>query len=202
MDRETELMADHLPLEEILITEIDGIEPPGNWTREEGDDTPELPPVLIEEDRGYSLVGNHRTVWHLKTSGRTIVKCLVVRSTVHVRPAHALISNCSEEAMLFEAILRREIVANRSRLADMLGYSRARITQLLNLLKLPREIIQKVLITDDISEFQLRQLLKVLDDDQRLQAGFKRLLEKKLSGRQMALSQGRNKRNRLNLLTP
>ena len=180
-------MADHLPLEEILITEIDGIEPPGNWTREEGDDTPELPPVLIEEDRGYSLVGNHRTVWHLKTSGRTIVKCLVVRSTVHVRPAHALISNCSEEAMLFEAILRREIVANRSRLADMLGYSRARITQLLNLLKLPREIIQKVLITDDISEFQLRQLLKVLDDDQRLQAGFKRLLEKKLSGRQMAL---------------
>ena len=187
MDRETELMADHLPLEEILIAEIDGIEPPNNWTREDDDETPELPPVLIEEDRGYSLVGNHRTVWHLKTKGRTMVKCLVVRSTVHVRPAHALISNCSEEAMLFEAILRREIVTNRSRLADMLGYSRARITQLLNLLKLPRAIRQKVLITDDISEFQLRQLLKVLDDDQRLQAGFKRLLEKKLSGRQMAL---------------
>lgn len=187
MDRETELMADHLPLEEILIAEIDGIEPPENWTREDDDESPELPPVLIEEDRGYSLVGNHRTVWHLMISGRTMVKCLVVRSTVHVRPAHALISNCTEEAMLFEALLRREIVTNRSRLADMLGYSRARITQLLNLLKLPREIRQKVLITDDISEFQLRQLLKVLDDEQRLQTGFKRLLEKKLSGRQMAL---------------
>lgn len=187
MDRDTEVMADHLPLEEILITEIDGIEPPANWARDEGDETPVLPPVLIEEDRGYSLVGNHRTVWHLRTEGRSMVKCLVVRSTVHVRPAHALISNCTEEAMLFEALLRREIVANRSRLADMLGYSRARITQLLNLLKLPREIRQKVLITDDISEFQLRQLLKVIDDDQRLQAGFKRLLEKKLSGRQMAL---------------
>ena len=187
MDRDTELMADHLPLEEILLTEIDGIEPPDNWSREEGDETPELPPVLIEEDRGYTLVGNHRTVWHLKTRGRTMVKCLVVRSTVHVRPAHALIGNCTEEAMLFEGILRREIVTNRSRLADMLGYSRARITQLLNLLKLPREIRQKVLITDDISEFQLRQLLKVLDDDQRLQTGFKKMLEKKLSGRQMAL---------------
>ncbi len=187
MDRDTEVMADHLPLEEILITEIDGIEPPENWSRDEGDETPVLPPVLIEEDRGYSLVGNHRTVWHLRTEGRSMVKCLVVRSTVHVRPAHALISNCTEEAMLFEALLRREIVANRSRLADMLGYSRARITQLLNLLKLPREIRQKVLITDDISEFQLRQLLKVIDDEQRLQAGFKRLLEKKLSGRQMAL---------------
>lgn len=187
MDRDTEVMADHLPLEEILITEIDGIEPPENWSRDEGDETPVLPPVLIEEDRGYSLVGNHRTVWHLRTEGRSMVKCLVVRSTVHVRPAHALISNCTEEAMLFEALLRREIVTNRSRLADMLGYSRARITQLLNLLKLPREIRQKVLITDDISEFQLRQLLKVIDDEQRLQAGFKRLLEKKLSGRQMAL---------------
>lgn len=180
-------MADHLPLEEVLISEIDGIEPPLNWTPEENDETPELPPVLIEEDRGYSLVGNHRTVWHLKTRGRSLVKCLIVRSTVHVRPAHALISNCTEEAMLFEALLRREIVANRSRLADMLGYSRARITQLLNLLKLPREIRQKVLVTDDISEFQLRQLLKVLDDEQRLQTGFKKLLEKKLSGRQMAL---------------
>ncbi len=69
----------------------------------------------------------------------------------------------------------------------MLGYSRARITQLLNLLKLPPEIRRKVLITDDISEFQLRQLLKVLDDEPKLMHGFRSLLEKKLSGRQMAL---------------
>lgn len=187
MDRDTEMIADHLPLEEVLLSDIDGIAPPLNWSRAEDDETPELPPVLIEEDRGYSLVGNHRTVWHLQANGRSIVKCLIVRSTVHVRPAHALITNCTEEAMLFEALLRREIVANRSRLADMLGYSRARITQLLNLLKLPEDIRQKVLLTDDISEFQLRQLLKVLDDRPRLQAGFKKLLEKKLSGRQMAL---------------
>lgn len=187
MDRDTEIMADHLPLEEVLISEIDGMDAPENWSRSDEDKTPELPPVLIEEDRGYSLVGNHRTVWHLKDSGRSLVKALVVRSSVHVRPAHALISNCTEEALLFEALLRREIVDNRSRLADMLGYSRARITQLLNLLKLPPEIRRKVLITDDISEFQLRQLLKVLDDEPKLMHGFRSLLEKKLSGRQMAL---------------
>lgn len=187
MDKNKELIADHLPLEEVMLADIDGIDSPENWTRSDTDESHELPPVLIEENRGFSLVGNHRTVWHLRNSGRTMVKCLVVRSTVHVRPAHTLISNSTEEAMLFDGLLRREIVPNRSRLADMLGYSRARITQLLNLLKLPMDIRQKVLVTDEISEFQLRQLLRVIDDETKLQAGFIKLMEKKLSGRQMAV---------------
>ena len=186
MDREKQIIADHLPLEEVMIADIDGIEAPDNWSRDAGDDSPEFPPVVIEEDRGFSLVANHRTVWHLKKSGKTRVKCLIVRSLVHVRPAHLLISNCTEEAMLFEALLRRGIVPTRSRLADMLGYSRARITQLLNQLKLPLNIRQKVLLTDDVSEFKLRPLLKYLDDETKLQAGFKKLMEGKLSGRQMA----------------
>ena len=187
MDRESELVSENLPLEEVLVSEIDGLAAPANWSKTGADDSHEFPPVLIREDRGYSLVGNHRTIWNLTSSGRSLVKCLVVRSTVHVIPAHNLIRNCTEEAMLFEALLRREIVPNRSKLADMLGYSRARITQLLNLLKLPKEIRQKVLITDEISEFQLRQLLKVVDDPEKLQHGFQALLDKKLSGRQMAM---------------
>ncbi len=187
MDRDKDFNADHLPLEEILIEDIDGIEAPENWTREDGDDSPEKPPVVIEEGRGYSLVGNHRSVWNLKKAGKLMAKCLVVRSSVHVLPAHQLIDNCTEEAMLFEGILRRDIVPNRSRLADMMGYSRARITQLLNQMKLPLNIRQQVLLTDDISEFKLRPLLKIVDDKQRLQAGFKKLMEGKLSGRQMAV---------------
>ncbi|MCD4706814.1 MAG: tetratricopeptide repeat protein [Candidatus Sabulitectum sp.] len=187
MDRDKEKIADHLPLEEVIIADIDGIDAPENWSRPAGDDSPEVPPVVVEEDRGFSLVGNHRTVWHLKSSGKIMVKCLVVRSLVHVKPAHLLISNCTEEAMLFESLLKRGIVSNRSRLADMLGYSRARITQLLNQLKLPLNIRQKVLLTDDVSEFKLRPLLKFLDDEAKLQAGFKKLMEGKLSGRQMAV---------------
>jgi len=186
VDREKDFNADHLPLEEVLIEEIDGIHAPENWTKPDGDDSPDKPPVVIEESRGYSLVGNHRTVWNLKITGKLMAKCLVVRSNVHVLPAHKLIDNCTEEAMLFEGILRRSIVPNRSRLADMLGYSRARITQLLNQLKLPLNIRQQVLLTDDVSEFKLRPLLKFLDDEQKLQAGFKKLMDGKLSGRQMA----------------
>jgi len=186
MDRDKDFNADHLPLEEVLIEDIDGIEAPENWTKVDGDDSPEKPPVVIEEIRGYSLVGNHRSVWNLKNAGKLMAKCLVVRSSVHVLPAHQLINNCTEEAMLFEGILRRGIVHNRSRLADMLGYSRARITQLLNQLKLPLNIRQQVLLTDDVSEFKLRPLLKLLDDQQKLQSGFKKLMDGKLSGRQMA----------------
>ncbi|PIE51261.1 hypothetical protein CSA37_12690 [Candidatus Fermentibacteria bacterium] len=187
MDRAEELTADHLPLEEVALSDIDGFNAPENWQRSEDDESQEFPPVLVAEDRGFTLVGNHRTVWHLRKSGRSLAKCLVVRSNVHVLPAHRLIRNCTEEAMLFDALLRREIVANRSKLADMLGYSRARITQLVNLLKLPAEIRQQVLLTDEISEFQLRQLLKVLKEPVKLHEGFKALLEKKLSGRQMAV---------------
>ncbi|MCK5841209.1 MAG: tetratricopeptide repeat protein [Candidatus Sabulitectum sp.] len=187
MDREKEIMADHLPLEEVMIADIDGIEAPQNWVRSSEDDSLEVPPVVIEENHGFSLVGNHRTVWHLKISGKSMVKCLIVRSVVHIKPAHLLVSNCVEEAMLFEALLRREIIPNRSRLADMLGYSRARITQLLNQLKLPLNIRQRVLLTDDVSEFKLRPLLKLLDEEPKLQAAFRKLMEGKLSGRQMAI---------------
>ncbi len=187
MDREKEIMADHLPLEEVMIADIDGIEAPQNWFRSSEDDSPEVPPVVIEENHGFSLVGNHRTVWHLKISGKSMVKCLIVRSVVHIKPAHLLVSNCVEEAMLFEALLRREIIPNRSRLADMLGYSRARITQLLNQLKLPLNIRQRVLLTDEVSEFKLRPLLKLLDEEPKLQAAFRKLMEGKLSGRQMAV---------------
>ena len=186
MDKEKELVANQLPLEELMISDIDGIMAPENWSRTPGEEEKERPPVVVEENRGFSLVGNHRTFWHHITDGRTMVKCLVVRGIVHVRPAHSLINNCTEEALLFEGLLRREIIPNRSKLAEELGYSRARITQLLNLLKLPEDIRQKILITDEISEFQLRQLLPYVDDDDKLHAGFIALLEKKLSGRQMA----------------
>ncbi|MCK5785542.1 MAG: tetratricopeptide repeat protein [Candidatus Sabulitectum sp.] len=187
MDREIEINADHLLLEEVMITDIDGINAPDNWSGIAGNDTPDSPPVVIQENRGFSLVGNHRAVWQLRSTGKIMVKCLVVRNVVHVKPAHMLINNCTEEAMLFEGLLRLEIVPNRSRLAEMLGYSRARITQLLNQLKLPMNIRQRVLVTDELSEFKLRPLLKFLDDPDKLQAGFKKLMEKKLSGRQMAI---------------
>jgi tetratricopeptide (TPR) repeat protein len=68
----------------------------------------------------------------------------------------------------------------------MLGYSRARITQILNILKLPLEIRQGLLLVDHVTEFHLRPLVKI-DDDRRQLSMFRKLMADKLTGRQMAL---------------
>jgi len=198
--RESGDILEHMPLEEIRIEDIRYMEPPEEWTPELHEREPYVPPVLIEEidSHGeeedlytsgpgrFSLLAHHRSFWRTRAKGHLSIKALVVRSSVHITLAHQSITNCTEEALLFEGLLRNELVENRSRLSDMLGYSRARITQILNLLKLPVEIRGKLLLTDDISEFQLRPLVRITEPDQQMEA-FGKLIEGKLTGRQMAL---------------
>jgi TolA-binding protein len=186
MERERDSILEHMPLEEIRIEEIEFLEPPREWDEAADEEGPELPPVLAENVRGFSLLGNHRTLWRAIDSGKNAIKAFVVRSAVHVEIAHKSVSNCAEEALLFQGLLHSGIVSNRSRLAELLGFSRARITQVLNLLKLPGEIQRKILLTDSISEFQLRPLIRI-DDPVRQKVMFDRLLSQKLTGRQMAL---------------
>jgi tetratricopeptide (TPR) repeat protein len=186
MQKAAESVTEHLPLEEIRIEHIVCLDPPEEWSaRDEGAEPP-LPPVLVEEDGRFSLLVHHRTVWQSRASGRIAVRALVVRSSVHIPPAHRTVRNCLEEALLFDGLLRTCIVPNRSRLAEMLGYSRARITQVLNILKLPIQIRQRLLLADHVSEFQLRPLVKI-DDEKRQLSAFRRLMADRLTGRQMAL---------------
>ncbi len=186
MERERDMILEHIPLEEVRIEDIEFFEPPAGWSHSVPEHEPGLPPVLIEQNRGFILLGNHRTLWNAIIRENTAIRAFVVRSAVHVEIAHKTIGNCAEEALLFSGLLRNGIVGNRSRLAELLGYSRARITQVLNLLKLPSDIRRKILLTDNISEFQLRPLIRI-EDEQRQKEMFDRLLEQKLTGRQMAL---------------
>jgi ParB-like chromosome segregation protein Spo0J len=190
MERERDSILEHMPLEEIRIEEISFLEPPQGWDGTSSDEGPGLPPVLAEENRRYVLLGNHRTLWKAIGDGKNAIRSFVVRSAVHIEIAHKSIRNCAEEALLFQGLLQSGIIANRSRLAELLGYSRARITQVLNLLKLPVEIRRKILLTDGISEFQLRPLIRI-DDEARQQSMFDRLLAQKLTGRQMAVAASR-----------
>jgi tetratricopeptide (TPR) repeat protein len=186
MERERDMILEHIPLEEVRIEDIEFFEPPTGWSHSVPEHEPGLPPVLIEQNRGFILLGNHRTLWNAIIRENTAIRAFVVRSAVHVEIAHKTIGNCAEEALLFSGLLRNGIVGNRSRLAELLGYSRARITQVLNLLKLPSDIRRKILLTDNISEFQLRPLIRI-EDEQRQKEMFDRLLAQKLTGRQMAL---------------
>lgn len=195
--RESGEILEHMLLEEVKIEDIDFIDPPDEWNPELHQKEPHVPPVLIEEKSGvndeeeieskeYCLLAHHRSFWKTHAKGQFTLKALVVRSSVHIALAHESIMNCTEEALLFDGLLRNGLCENRSRLSELLGYSRARITQILNLLKLPPEMRQKLLLTDDISEFQLRPIVRI--EDKRAQKNmFNHLIKGKLTGRQMAL---------------
>ncbi|RKZ08758.1 hypothetical protein DRQ25_08265 [Candidatus Fermentibacteria bacterium] len=193
--RESGEILEHMLLEEVKIEDIDFIDPPDEWDPELHQKEPNVPPVLIEEvsrddedteSRGYSLLAHHRSFWKAQARGLFTIRALVVRSGVHISLAHESVRNCTEEALLFDALLRNGLSENRSRLSELLGYSRARITQILNLLKLPREMRRKLLLTDDISEFQLRPIVRIPDKGTQKNM-FDHLIKGKLTGRQMAL---------------
>ena len=186
MDRDNERAVEHLPLEEVKLSDISATAPPKDWSPSMESEGPQPPPVLVEYDRGLVLVGNHRTLWRAAAMNRTTIRCLVVRSAVQAGPAYESISNAAEEPLLFQGLLRAGIIENRSRLADMLGFSRARVTQVLNLLKLPEELRQEVLADDSITEYQLRPLIRLEGGDKQL-GMFRELQNRKLTGRQMAL---------------
>ncbi len=183
MDRENPV--EHKALEEVRLEQISAADPPEEWDPDDCTEEPMQPPVLLEEDEKLTLIAHHRTFWKAAGEGRSTIRCLVVRSDVHIGLAHESLANPVEEALFFDGLLRKGLVEKRSRLAEMLGYSRARITQMLNLLKLPLEIRRKVLLTDDISEFQLRPLVR-MKDRRKQRNMFEKLLSEKLTGREMA----------------
>ena len=187
MQEDHDSLLEHMPLEEIRTERIIGCDPPDDWSSSEpGEIEPDPPPVLTErsDGSGYSLLVHHRTVWSARSRGKLSLRALVVRSNVHIPVAHGTVQNCLEEALLFEGLLREQLVENRSRLADMLGYSRARITQVLNLLKLPEQMKSQLLLADEISEFQLRPLVRISDPEAQREA-FRKLMADNLTGRQM-----------------
>ncbi len=195
--RESNEILEHMLLEEVKMENINFIEPPDEWDPELHQKEPYVPAVLIEEKHGsdtekekeslkYSLLAHHRSLWKAHAKGQFTIRALVVRSNVHISLAHESIKNCTEEALLFDGLLRNGLCENRSRLSELLGYSRARITQILNLLKLPAEMRQKLLLTDEISEFQLRPIVRIVEKRAQ-QNMFNHLIKGKLTGRQMAL---------------
>lgn len=186
VQKAVEPLSEHIPLEEVKIEEIDSLDPPEGWSPESPGVEPVPPPILIEEEGRFSLLINHDSFWRARAAGMLSIRAMVVRNPIHVPIAHKSVKNSLEEALLFDGLLRMSIVPNRSRLAELLNFSRARITQVLNVLKLPLQIRRELLITENISEFHLRPLIK-MDDEKRQLASFRKLIADGLTGRQMAL---------------
>ncbi|MCD4847583.1 MAG: tetratricopeptide repeat protein [Candidatus Aegiribacteria sp.] len=201
--RESGEVLEHMLLEEVKLEQIAFVDPPDEWDLEFHQKEPYVPPILIEErdfertdeesaSVRYTLLAHHRSFWRMLAKRPLSIRALIVRSNVHIPLAHESIVNCTEEALLFDGLLRNGLCENRSRLSELLGYSRARITQILNLLKLPSGMRKKLLLTDEISEFQLRPLVRIIDPKKQTMM-FSHLIGSKLTGRQMALFIDRKK---------
>ena len=158
--RESGEVLEHMLLEEVKLEQIAFMDPPDEWDMELHQKEPYVPPILIEERDSeitdganesvkYSLLAHHRSFWRILAKSPLSIRVLVVRSNVHIPLAHESIVNCTEEALLFDGLLRNGLCENRSHLSELLGYSRARITQILNLLKLPYGMRRKLLLTDE-----------------------------------------------------
>lgn len=69
--------------------------------------------------------------------------------------------NPLKKAMRYEAILKNNPTMNKTALAKKLKMSRARLTQIMGLLRLPEYIREKILKTPGVSERALRKLTQI-----------------------------------------
>ena len=90
----------------------------------------------------------------------------------------------SRKALEFQDLLDTGMVNNQADLAKRYGISRARVTQYLNLLKLPDEIIDFLKANKDqesilryFTERRLRELTRLKGNERRLKK-FRRMIEK------------------------
>jgi hypothetical protein len=92
-------------------------------------------------------------------------------------------------AFEFQRLLDDSVANNRAKLADRYGISRARVTQVLNILRLPPKVLSLLADSGDAmwSERQLRRIL-VLPSPEAQIAAFERLSERGASAETHALS--------------
>lgn len=85
------------------------------------------------------------------------------KATKPDKPKRKRYVNPIVRARQIQAILKHHPDLNNLRLAKRLGISQVRVTQILNLLKLPLDIPQEILKTPRITEHALRPLIQFKD---------------------------------------
>ena len=93
------------------------------------------------------------------------------------KPPHAILL-----AQRFQQLLRSDTVNNQAELARIHGITRARVTQILNLLKLPRKVRTELVQMppdeqENFSERKLREIVKLQYASQQMEA-FEKLRSK------------------------
>jgi hypothetical protein len=89
-----------------------------------------------------------------------------------LRKPKAVQRSAIEQALEFRRLLDEKVVNNRAEIAESYGISRARVTQVLNILKLHPKILGILAVSGDAvwSERQLRDVLHLSSEDDQIAA--------------------------------
>lgn len=142
-------------------------------------------PIIAKKSiKGYEIIAGERRYRASKLAGKTHIPAIVRTFTDEQMMEIALLENLQredlnaiEEALAYRSMLEA-LHLTQEQLAQKVGKSRSHITNLIGLLRLPKEV-QAMIVNKDLSMGHARVLSKLESDDQILEMA-KNIVEKKL----------------------
>lgn len=140
-----------------------------------------MQPIVITDikDNGkYTIVAGHRRYEAFKIMGKSTIDALIKKDLADKDLAilslteNLLRENLHpiENAIAIKNILDNQIVESQNKLAEYVGLSKGYVSKLMNILKLPTKIIQKIK-DDNYTDINILILLnKLLDENQMFEA--------------------------------
>lgn len=141
-------------------------------------------PIIVKKSiKGYEIIAGERRVRASKLAGLTKVPAIIRDFTDEQMMEIALLENLQrenlntiEEAMAYKSMIEK-LMLTQDELAKRVGKSRSHITNILGILRLPKEI-QAMIVSGDLSMGHARVISKLESTDQMLELANKTVNEK------------------------
>lgn len=165
-------------------------------------------PIIVKKSiKGYEIIAGERRVRASKLAGLTKVPAIIRDLNDEQMMEIALLENLQrenlsaiEEAIAYKSMLEK-LNLTQDELSKKVGKSRSHVTNMLGLLRLPREV-QEMVATNKISMGHARVLSKLEDDDKIISMA-NEIVEKKIPVREIeSISVEAPKKNKLSRRTP
>ena len=149
-------------------------------------------PIIVKKSiKGYEIIAGERRCRASKLAGRKTIPAIIRSFTDDQMMEIALLENLQrenlsaiEEAIAYKAMLEK-LSITQDDLAKKVGKSRSHITNIIGLLRLPREI-QQMIIKQEITMGHARVISKLESEDEMIKLA-KQIVEQKLPVRDVEL---------------
>lgn len=134
-----------------------------------------IQPVIVRKAvQGYELLAGERRLRASKLAGKTDIPAIVIEVDDKDMMEYALLENVQredlnivEEALGYEQLIKK-LKYTQEQLSKRIGKSRAHITNVLRILKLPQEVLD-LLKAEKISFGHARALININDEDRQIE---------------------------------